>query len=105
MDEQPSRSRSAADEQPRSATAREWEVFLRETAADPLQHVGSVTAPSAAIAHEQAEQLFDRFAREIWLCPADTVRRYSVAPPDPSNDGSKTAKGTGNDPTTQPSER
>jgi rSAM-partnered protein len=62
-------------EAPRGATSREWEVFCRETNADPLTHVGSVSAPSAAIAREQATQLFGHAAETLWLCPADeTVR-------------------------------
>jgi len=60
---------------PRGATSREWEVFCREATADPLTHVGSVSAPSAAIAREQATQLFGHAAESLWLCPADeTVR-------------------------------
>ena len=62
-------------EAPRGATSREWEVFCREATADPLTHVGSVSAPSAAVAREQATQLFGHAAETLWLCPADeTVR-------------------------------
>jgi rSAM-partnered protein len=60
---------------PRSGTGREWEVFCREREEDPLTHVGSVSAPSASIAREQATQLFAHTAQALWLCPADeTVR-------------------------------
>jgi len=60
---------------PRSATSREWEVFCRETTAEQLTHTGSVSAPTAAIAREQATQLFGHAADALWLCPADeTVR-------------------------------
>lgn len=62
---------------PRSATGREWEVFLRPEAADLLRHVGSVTAPNADVAHEQIDRLFPWSTRDIWLCPADEVRRYA----------------------------
>ncbi|MFB6219718.1 MAG: Htur_1727 family rSAM-partnered candidate RiPP [Halobacteriaceae archaeon] len=62
----------------RSATEQEWEVFVRPSATDPLRHVGSVTAPTADTAHEQAGTLFEDSARDIWLCPADAVRRYSA---------------------------
>ncbi|MDS0259265.1 Htur_1727 family rSAM-partnered candidate RiPP [Haloarcula sp. S1CR25-12] len=59
---------------PRSATSREWEVFCRETESEPLTHVGSVSAPTAAVAREQATTLFGH-AVALWLCPADgTVR-------------------------------
>ncbi|WP_254271632.1 Htur_1727 family rSAM-partnered candidate RiPP [Haloarcula marina] len=65
---------------PRGATSREWEVFCRETSADPLTHVGSVSAPSADIARQQATQLFAHAAEALWLCPADeTVRVQSDA--------------------------
>ena len=60
---------------PRGATAREWEVFCRECESEPLTHVGSVSAPTAAVAREQATSLFGHAAAALWLCPADeTVR-------------------------------
>ncbi|WP_336337312.1 Htur_1727 family rSAM-partnered candidate RiPP [Haloarcula brevis] len=63
---------------PRGATSREWEVFVREETADPLAHVGSVSAPSADIAREQAASLFGRTAVTLWLCPADETHRYQT---------------------------
>ncbi|MBV0901900.1 Htur_1727 family rSAM-partnered candidate RiPP [Haloarcula salina] len=63
---------------PRGATSREWEVFVREATADPLTHVGSVSAPSADVAREQAASLFGRTAVALWLCPADETRRYQA---------------------------
>ncbi|AAV46293.1 unknown [Haloarcula marismortui ATCC 43049] len=63
---------------PRGATSREWEVFVREDTADPLTHVGSVSAPSVDIAREQAASLFARTAVTLWLCPADKTRRYQT---------------------------
>lgn len=60
---------------PRADTGREWELFVREEAADPLRHVGSVNAPTAAVARERAESLFGWTAEATWLCPADEVRR------------------------------
>ncbi|MHC3378162.1 Htur_1727 family rSAM-partnered candidate RiPP [Haloarcula sp. H-GB5] len=63
---------------PRGATSREWEVFVREDTADPLTHVGSVSAPSADIAREQAASLFARTAVTLWLCPADETHRYQT---------------------------
>jgi len=60
---------------PRGDTSREWEVFCRETESEPLTHVGSVSAPTADIAREQAATLFEHAAAALWLCPADeTVR-------------------------------
>lgn len=70
--------RSKLDERPRSATEREWETFVRESESDPLRHVGSVTAPTAEVAHEQASTLFGRFATDIWVCPATEVSRFST---------------------------
>ena len=59
----------------RGATSREWEVFCRESEPEPLTHVGSVSAPTAAVAREQATSLFGHAATSLWLCPADeTVR-------------------------------
>ncbi len=59
----------------RGATTREWEVFCRESEPEPLTHVGSVSAPTADVAREQAASLFGHAAATLWLCPADeTVR-------------------------------
>ncbi|KTG13534.1 Htur_1727 family rSAM-partnered candidate RiPP [Haloferax profundi] len=60
---------------PRIDGSRQWEVFFRETDAEPMRHVGSVTAPSIDLATEQARTLFDFAASALWLCPADEVRR------------------------------
>lgn len=70
--------RERSPDQPRSATEREWDVFVRHRTSDPVQHVGSVTAQSPDVAHEQAAVLFDSGARDIWVCPADELRRYSA---------------------------
>jgi len=60
---------------PRADTSREWEVFCRETESEPLTHVGSVSAPTPAVAREQAVMLFGHTATALWLCPAEeTVR-------------------------------
>ncbi len=64
---------------PRASTEREWELFAREDEADPLTHVGSVTAPSADVAVEQAERLFDHAVETLWCCPADEVTRRTTA--------------------------
>ncbi|MFC7076011.1 Htur_1727 family rSAM-partnered candidate RiPP [Haloarcula halophila] len=61
---------------PRGATSREWEVFVREDATEPLTHAGSVSAPAEEVAHEQATKLFGHAAVALWLCPADETRRY-----------------------------
>jgi len=61
---------------PRGATSREWELFVRTAVEAPLTHVGSVSAPSADVAREQATQLFGHEAVALWLCPADEIRRF-----------------------------
>ncbi|AGN02777.1 phenylacetic acid degradation protein B [Salinarchaeum sp. Harcht-Bsk1] len=70
--------RSRVGEEPRGDPTREWEVFVRENSDDPLRHVGSVSAPSAEVAHEQSSRLFAWYADDLWLCPADEVRRFST---------------------------
>ena len=70
--------RSRVGEEARGDPTREWEVFVREDADDPLRHVGSVSAPNAEIAHEQSSRLFAWYADDLWLCPADEVRRFST---------------------------
>ncbi|ESP89844.1 Htur_1727 family rSAM-partnered candidate RiPP [Candidatus Halobonum tyrrellensis] len=76
MVENPDRHR--VGDHPRDAAGREWEVFVRPDGADPLRHVGSVSAPSVGVAYEQAETLFAWCADDVWLCPADAVERYST---------------------------
>ena len=63
-------------EAPRGATSREWEVFVRTAAEEPLTHAGSVSAPTVEVAHEQATQLFGHETVSLWLCPADETRRF-----------------------------
>lgn len=76
MVEKPERSR--VGDQPRDAVEQEWEVFVRDATEDPLRHVGSISAPTAEFAYEQATKLFAWYATDIWLCPADAVSRYST---------------------------
>ena len=71
--------RTRVTDEPRSATGREWEVFVREDSSGPLKHVGSVTAGDADGAHERASALFDWAAEAVWVCPADETRRYTAA--------------------------
>lgn len=71
----PDRRRVSA---PRADETREWEVFVRETPEDSLRHVGSVTAPSAAVAHEAAGTLFDHTAETLWCAPTDEVARFTT---------------------------
>jgi len=62
-------------DEPRADETREWELFVRESSEESLRHAGSVSAPTAAIAREQATTLFGFAAETLWLCPADeTVR-------------------------------
>ncbi len=67
--------RSRLDTDPRDD---EWEVFARDDDSSPARHIGSVTAPDADAAHEQATQLFAWYADEVWVCPATELRRYST---------------------------
>lgn len=62
---------------PRGDGSPEWEVFLRDDAAEPLRHVGSVSAPTASVAYEQASALFGWTADTLWLCPAAEVARFA----------------------------
>ncbi|WP_424015888.1 Htur_1727 family rSAM-partnered candidate RiPP [Halorubrum xinjiangense] len=63
---------------PRSADGRRFEVFIREEESDPLRHVGTVAAPTPDVAHEEASKLFAWYARDVWVCPAAEVSRYSA---------------------------
>jgi len=91
MVEKPERHR--VGERPRGVDEPEWEVFVREDRTDPLGRVGSVSAPAADVAYEQAAKLFARYASDVWVCPAGEVRRYSTraldaeAGPVPVDDG------------------
>ena len=68
----------AAVDAPRGDVTREWELFVREESSEPLRHAGSVSAPTAEIAREQAAQLFGWSAETLWLCPADETRRFTA---------------------------
>jgi len=63
---------------PRSADGRRFEVFVREAESDPLRHVGTVAAPTPDAAHEEASKLFAWYARDVWVCPAAEVSRFSA---------------------------
>ncbi|QUO48731.1 MULTISPECIES: Htur_1727 family rSAM-partnered candidate RiPP [Halorubrum] len=63
---------------PRSADGRRFEVFVREEESDPLRHVGTVAASTSDVAHEEASKLFAWYARDVWVCPAAEVSRYSA---------------------------
>ena len=71
-------NRYRVGDQPRDAVEQEWEIFIRDDTDDPLQHAGSISAPTADVAHIQATKLFGWYATDIWLCPASDVRRYST---------------------------
>ncbi|RQG90407.1 Htur_1727 family rSAM-partnered candidate RiPP [Natrarchaeobius chitinivorans] len=70
------RSKVECDERgnPRS----QWEVFVRQRESEPMCHVGSVAADSEPAAYEHASHLFDRYAVDVWICPAAEVGRYSA---------------------------
>ena len=78
MDKRTRWSKVAGDR--RGTPVPQWEVFLREQRASPLQHVGSVTAYDADEALDHATSLFGTTAEDLWLCPADAVERYSTRP-------------------------
>ena len=63
---------------PRSADGRRFEVFVREAESDPLRHVGTVAAPTPDAAHEEVSKLFAWYARDVWVCPAAEVSRFSA---------------------------
>ncbi|ELZ02105.1 Htur_1727 family rSAM-partnered candidate RiPP [Natrialba aegyptia] len=63
----------------RGSPVPQWEVFVRDSETDPLRHVGSVAAHSAAEAHEHATRLFGWYAVDVWLCPADAVERFTTS--------------------------
>ncbi|MFB6151927.1 MAG: Htur_1727 family rSAM-partnered candidate RiPP [Haloarculaceae archaeon] len=67
-----------AVEAPRGDVGREWELFVREESDEPLRHAGSVSAPSAAVAREQATTLLGWSAEALWLCPADETVRLAA---------------------------
>lgn len=69
--------RRRVKERPRSSTATEYEVFVRESGESPMRHVGSVTAGSPEGAHEHASKLFGWFATDVWVCPADAMTRFA----------------------------
>ncbi|WP_233255114.1 Htur_1727 family rSAM-partnered candidate RiPP [Halopenitus persicus] len=79
-DERPASIETAtrtAEAAPRATTERRWEVFVREDADEPMTHVGTITAPSPEVAHEEASTLFAWYARDLWVCPSDETYRYS----------------------------
>lgn len=78
---------------PRGATSREWELFVSEESEASLIHVGSVSAPSADVAREQATALFGHSATRLWLCPADETHRFQTADQALATDGDAAASG------------
>ncbi|MFC6784613.1 Htur_1727 family rSAM-partnered candidate RiPP [Halobaculum halobium] len=81
-------------DEPRADDSTEWEVFLRGSAADPLRHAGSVTAPSSDVAHEQASTLFPD-ASTLWLMRSDSVARFTERDLGVEYDGDAAAAGDG----------
>ncbi len=76
MVERPQRRRTGDHE--RAPNGIEWELFVRESASDPLRHVGSVRAHDVEEAYELGTRLFAWYADDLWICPADSVTRYST---------------------------
>lgn len=73
------KARRAKVEEPRPDADPAWEVFAREADGDPLRYVGAVRAEDAEAAHAEATRLFCWFEDEVWVCPADAVRKFSTA--------------------------
>ena len=71
-------NRTDASNGSRAADGRRFEVFVRETEADPLRHVGTVAAPTPDTAHERADEIFGHQVRDVWVCPAEETHRYSA---------------------------
>lgn len=54
-----------------------WEVFARDEAGDPVRYVGAVRAEDARAAHAEATRLFCWYADEVWVCPDESMRKFS----------------------------
>lgn len=74
--------RGRISDDPGSGDVPSWEVFIRDTEDDPVEHVGQVTAQTADEAHEEVSRLFAWFADDVWICPANEVVHYSTAAAD-----------------------
>ncbi len=61
-----------------------WEVFVQEKQGAPHEHAGSVHAPDAEIALQNARDVYARRGRllSIWVVPAATITATT-----PSDDG------------------
>jgi len=75
------RAHSTGPRNVRATTGREWEVFVRDDEGPP-RHAGSVSAPTADVARDQATQLFGWSVTDVWLCPADEVERFATTEAD-----------------------
>jgi len=83
------KARRVEVEQRRPDADPAWEILARDEADDPPRYVGTVRAEDARAAHEEATRLFCWYAHEIWVCPAEEVRRFSEA--DPKERGGESA--------------
>ncbi|WP_135830438.1 Htur_1727 family rSAM-partnered candidate RiPP [Halorussus halobius] len=70
------KARRAEVEEPRPDST--WAVFAREDAGDPVRHVGTLPAGDAREAHAEATRLLCWYADEVWVCPSESVRKFSV---------------------------
>ncbi|WP_136717800.1 Htur_1727 family rSAM-partnered candidate RiPP [Halorientalis salina] len=70
------RASSTGPKTVRATTGREWELFVSDDEGPP-RHAGSVSAPTADVAREQARNLLGWSVDDVWLCPADEVERFS----------------------------
>jgi rSAM-partnered protein len=72
----------------------EWEILAREGSDDPPRYVGTVRAEDAEDAHEEATRLFCWYDSEVWVCPAEAIRRFSVDADDPETQPAVPESGT-----------
>ncbi|UPV73654.1 Htur_1727 family rSAM-partnered candidate RiPP [Halorussus limi] len=84
-------SRPDAEAESGADADREWEILAREGADDPPRYVGTVRAEDAAAAHEEATRLFCWYDREVWVCPAGAIRRFSADADDAGDSESELA--------------
>lgn len=72
------KARRAKVERPRPDADPAWEVFARDDEGDSLRYVGTVRAEEADEAHQEATRLFCWYAHDVWVCPAEEMRKFST---------------------------
>lgn len=90
------KARRAAVEESRPDADSAWEVFAREDEGDSLRYVGTVRAESAEEAHAEATRLFCWYDHEVWVCPSESIRKFS-ADAEPEDDSESVTPETGSE--------